>query len=483
MLMEEKHFEKYQDFLQKRKMNKNIGNVQNYDSNNMPKANKTEPSFNFNLENNNLGFEQNNDEPISLSSLRRQFNSKGKNNLIIPNIDSNYKTFYVNNSPKENNKVNNIYNNNIEEKKKNLKIYSSTNEINNRNNIENMINSYLNKNYNNNNKYKANINKINQGKNIDKENARNRAFSANNSKNKHYLKGNSADNFNLKKPNNNKIENLFNYKKKNNYNSFIKNNRQKLENRNLNKSRLSESISLNKELDHLLSSFNFNNIKNNCEEIKMDDDKSIKIHFRNLLYLVKELNAKNDLLKKELRNKDNLISSLENQIKNNSKGKGQKSINNIMLKEYSDNVLLDNNKLKSEVLKLENKLKQQKIHYEDLLNDYKKRLNKEKSRNNAMDNNLKNIENKYKNSNTKIVDMKDELKDVTLMKAKLEDMNEKYEIINSGQQKRIEELENQLKVVLTLVKNLFNKENNVLFPMRTKLFFDISNLGKAIDNN
>ena len=215
----------------------------------------------------------------------------------------------------------------------------------------------------------------------------------------------------------------------------------------------------------------------------MDDDKSIKIHFRNLLYLVKELNAKNDLLKKELRNKDNLISSLENQIKNNSKGKGQKSINNIMLKEYSDNVLLDNNKLKSEVLKLENKLKQQKIHYEDLLNDYKKRLNKEKSRNNAMDNNLKNIENKYKNSNTKIVDMKDELKDVTLMKAKLEDMNEKYEIINSGQQKRIEELENQLKVVLTLVKNLFNKENNVLFPMRTKLFFDISNLGKAIDNN
>ena len=479
--MEEKHFEKYQDFLQKRKMNKNIDNLQNYDSNNISKANKTEPSFNLNLENKNLGFEQNNDEPISLSSLRRQFNSKGKNNLIIPNLDTNYKTFYVNKSPKENSKVNNIYNNNIEEKKKNLKIYSSINESNNRQNIENMINSYLNKNYNSNNKYKTNNNKLNQGKNIDKDNARNRAFSANNNKNKYDLKGNSAENFNLKRPNNNK--NIFNYKKKNNYNSFIKNNRKKLENRNLSKSGLSESISLNKELDHLLSSFNFNNISNNCEEIKIDDDKSIKIHFRNLLYLVKELNARNDLLKKELRNKDNLISSLENQIKNSNKGKGQKSINNVMLKEYSDNVLLDNSKLKSEVLKLENKLKQQKIHYEDLLNDYKKRLNKEKSRNNVMDNNLKNIENKFKNSNTKIVDMKDELKDVTLMKAKLEDMNEKYEIINSGQQKRIEELENQLKVVLTLVKNLFSKENNVLFPMRTKLFFDISNLGKTIENN
>ena len=31
MLMEVKHFEKYQYFLQKRKMNKNIGNLQNYD--------------------------------------------------------------------------------------------------------------------------------------------------------------------------------------------------------------------------------------------------------------------------------------------------------------------------------------------------------------------------------------------------------------------------------------------------------------------
>ena len=203
MLMEEKHFEKYQDFLQKRKMNKNIGNQQNYYSNNISKANKTEPSFNFYLENNNLGFEQNNDEPISLSSLRRQFNSKGKTNLIIPNIDTNNKTFYINNRSKENNKENNIYNNNIEEKKKNLKIYSSTNQINNRQNIENMINSYLNKNYNNNNKNKANSNKLNQGKNIDKENTRNRAFSANNNKNKHYLKGNSADNFNLKKLNSN----------------------------------------------------------------------------------------------------------------------------------------------------------------------------------------------------------------------------------------------------------------------------------------
>ena len=76
--------------------------------------------------------------------------------------------------------------------------------------------------------------------------------------------------------------------------------------------------------------------------------------------------------------------------------------------------------------------------------------------------------------------MKDELKDVAFKKAKLEDINEKYEVINIEQQKKIEDLENGLKVVLTLVKNLFKKENNTLYPMRTNLYYDISNLGKKL---
>ena len=198
--------------------------------------------------------------------------------------------------------------------------------------------------------------------------------------------------------------------------------------------------------------------------------------------MVKELSAKNDLLKKELRNKNNLISTLEKQI--NNKNKSQNSLNNIMCKKYNDNILLDNSVLKSDVLNLENKLKQQKLKYEDIINDYESKLREEKDKNNIMDNNFKKIENKYKYTNNKIFDIKDELKDVTLMKAKLEDMNEKYEVINLEQQKRIEELENQLKVVLTLVKNLFSKENNILYPMRTKLFYEISNLGKNnYDNN
>ena len=151
-----------------------------------------------------------------------------------------------------------------------------------------------------------------------------------------------------------------------------------------------------------------------------------------------------------------------------------------MIREFNSDIILDNHILKSEILNLEKKLENQKIYYDYLIKDYKNKLNEQKNRNNIMDNNFKKIENKYKSSNNKLNDIKDELKDVTFMKAKLQDINEKYEIINTEQQKKIENLENQLKVVLTLVKNLFNKENNKLYPMRTKLFYDISNLGKNI---
>ena len=86
------------------------------------------------------------------------------------------------------------------------------------------------------------------------------------------------------------------------------------------------------------------------------------------------------------------------------------------------------------------------------------------------------MENKYKNSNDRIVNMEDNLEEAIITKSKLEEINHKYEIINKNQQNRIEYLENQLNVVLNLVKGLFNKENQLLYPMRTKLFYEISNL-------
>ena len=72
--------------------------------------------------------------------------------------------------------------------------------------------------------------------------------------------------------------------------------------------------------------------------------------------------------------------------------------------------------------------------------------------------------------------MEDNLEEAIITKSKLEEVNHKYELINKNQQKRIEYLENQLNVVLTLVKGLFNKENQLLYPMRTKLFYEISHL-------
>ena len=86
------------------------------------------------------------------------------------------------------------------------------------------------------------------------------------------------------------------------------------------------------------------------------------------------------------------------------------------------------------------------------------------------------MENKYKNSNNRISNLEDNLEEAIITKSKLEEINHKYEIINKNQQNRIEYLENQLNVVLNLVKGLFNKENQLLYPMRTKLFYEISNL-------
>ena len=193
--------------------------------------------------------------------------------------------------------------------------------------------------------------------------------------------------------------------------------------------------------------------------------------------LMKELKAQNELLKKELRNKDDLILLYEkNKINKKNINKKDNNINNVLLTEYNNNILLDNDKLKSEILNLNKKLENQKIFYEDIINDYKIKLNEEINKNNHIKNNYKDIENRYKNSNERISNMEDDLKGIIIKKSKLEDINQKYEIINTNQQKRIENLENQLNIVLALIKGLFNKENELLYPMRNKLFYEIYKL-------
>ena len=235
----------------------------------------------------------------------------------------------------------------------------------------------------------------------------------------------------------------------------------------------SDYLPNDKELDHILSSYDFKN-NNDIGDLNT----STKIQFRNLLSLVRELKAKNELMKKELRNKENLISSLEkiNFNKNKNCIKNDKNMNNIMMNEYNDNLLLDNQKLKSEILNLNKELENQKIYYEDVIKDYKLKLEQEKYKNNITEDNYKEIENRYKYSNEQIINIEKDYRDAVVEKAKLRDLNSKYEIINSNQQKRIENLENQLNVILSFVKDLFNKENDLLYPMRNKLFYEISNL-------
>jgi hypothetical protein len=317
-----------------------------------------------------------------------------------------------------------------------------------------------------------------------------------------HKKFNKEDNINLKGKFRNKINsknsNLYNREKKENkrnknvlkkysekiYNSDINNkkcerkisnysNNYFIENKNnMRYNFSSDFIPTNKELNHILSSYDFKN-DNELGDLNI----KTKVHFKNLLALVHELKAKNELLKKELRNRDDLISSYEKMnLNKNNEEKIKENRNDIIQNKYNKNVLLDNQKLKSEVLKLNKELEDNKNYYEDIIDDFKKQLNEEKNKSNLYENKYKEIEKRYIDSNENIFNMKQDLENTILREKNLEDINQKYEMITTNQQKRIEFLENQLKVVLTLIKDLFNKENNSLYPMRNKLFYDISTL-------
>ena len=393
---ERKYFEKYQDFLNKRKLNQA---KQNNNINILSSESKTEPS-------NIIKKQQKNVIQSCIESIKEQMKDKNKYKDKRQNISSSN----LNNKTKKQ----------IENYKTKSKIVNKMNSTN--NNYYNRIKNDVQKNIG-----------LYSGKLLYSDMENNKTF--------------------------NKI------RKKYSNNYFSQNNL---------RYNFSSDFSpyKNKEIDHIISSYDF---KNNDSG---DVNTSTKILFKNLLSLVNELKAKNDMLKKELKEKDNIISLLEKKClgKNNKGIKGDKNLNDIILNEYNNDVLLDNQKLKSEILNLNKELENQKIYYEDVIKDYKNELNHEKYKNNLFEGNLKTMENKYKNSNDRMVNMEDNLEEAIITKSKLEEVNHKYELINKNQQKRIEYLENQLNVVLILVKGLFNKENQLLYPMRTKLFYEISNL-------
>ena len=395
-MKEQRKFQKYLDFLNKRKSKKTEQKI-----NKLKRENITEPSFNVN---------DNHSKNVIksyISEIKRQMNLRNK-------IDDKIQTT-MSDIPK---KFNNDDNINLKRK--------FTNKI-------NFINNNL---YNKEKKEKI--------------------------RNKNVLKKYSEKLYNSDINNKKCEKKISNYS--NNY--FIENKN------NMRYNFSSDFIPTNKELNHILSSYDFKN-DNELGDLNI----KTKVHFKNLLALVHELKAKNELLKKELRNKDDLISSYEKMnLNKNNEEKIKENRNDIIQNKYNKNVLLDNQKLKSEVLKLNKELEDNKNYYEDIIDDFKNQLNEEKNKSNFYENKYKEIEKRYIDSNENIFNMKQDLENTILREKNLEDINQKYEMITTNQQKRIEFLENQLKVVLTLIKDLFNKENNSLYPMRNKLFYDISTL-------
>ena len=257
----------------------------------------------------------------------------------------------------------------------------------------------------------------------------------------------------LNKSINSKSKNKSNCNSKNKHYKYPKN---EINNTDKNFSNeLMRNLLANKEFDHIVSSYDFETENNET-----------KIHFRNLLYLVQELNSEKKYLIKEIKIKDELINKLEKKLlltKNNEKD------------ENFSNIELNKERINAWNTHFEGKFQQQKLFYEHIIEEYKNKLKALLDIHENNEKNLGNIKQKFNCANDKIENFKEELKNTTFMKSKLENLNEKYEKNNLEQQKKIEVLENNLRILVSIIKELYKKENIGYYPKIKKL---MSNIGK-----
>lgn len=226
-----------------------------------------------------------------------------------------------------------------------------------------------------------------------------------------------------------------------------------------------------KEIAHIMNSYDF--IGKN--------DPDINKHFRDLLLLVKELKNENDYLTRELRTKDKLINTLEKKLDN--KLKKNDDLHKSLITERNKNVQVENEQLKSKIKKLEDQLNEQQTFYESVVNEHQDKLKKIMGLNERNQKDLNSITGKFNKTNDKMENIQDELWKTTYMKSRLEDENGKLEKVNEEQRKRIELLEDNLRVILTRLKDLFQNENNFFFPLRRKLLYGLSLIVNGEEGN
>jgi len=242
----------------------------------------------------------------------------------------------------------------------------------------------------------------------------------------------------------------------------------------LSPSRYNNSLPFSDNLINDYSKVNYTKSNNNISKA------DVKIMNMNNNRKINELNKYIKELEKELKLKNEIISSLEKKLFNNSDN--IKELNNIITNERNDDLKVENSKLKRKIILLEKTINENTFMYEEIIKEYKNKINENNidlNNNVSVINNLKNnfdeLLKNYDNTNNELNERKKDFENANLI-------NKKFEIREKNYINRIENLENNFRVVLNYLRNLYQQEK-INYPKRTEIYEKLNFILNNNNNN
>ena len=200
---------------------------------------------------------------------------------------------------------------------------------------------------------------------------------------------------------------------------------------------------------------------------KINSESDMKINIKNLTKKISELTNVIQRLEKEIKNKDEIIDSLEKKLISSTQHID--NLNKMIIKDRSDNIQVENSNMKRKIADLEKKIKDNTFMYEEIIKEYKNKL---KGLNDEHDGNITQL-NKLSEDFKKLMynhngvnhQLEEKKNTVQEFKRKIDEQ----EINEKLYSQKIEKLEDILRVLLQLIKNLFNEEND-FYQKRNAIF-------------
>ena len=206
---------------------------------------------------------------------------------------------------------------------------------------------------------------------------------------------------------------------------------------------------------------------------KINSESDMKINIKNLTKKISELTNVIQRLEKEIKNKDEIIDSLEKKLISSTQHID--NLNKMIIKDRSDNIQVENSNMKRKILDLEKKIKDNTFMYEEIIKEYKNKLS---GLNNENDGNVNQLNKLSEDFQKLVINHHDVNYELKAKNNKVEEFKKKFEKQESNEKlniKKIEQLEDTLKVLVNLIKNLFNEERE-FYPLRSQLLDQIKYL-------